>query len=529
MIVKKVAAKKATKSSYKALANYILDLKNNMEKVETYYFSNCSYTEIDHNILEIENTQSLNQRVQQDKTYHLIVSFQEDENPSDEIIQDIENELLSSLGLEDCQRLSVIHTNTNNKHIHVAVNLIDPVTHKIKNLSFDKLILQRKAAELEIKHNLKITNHIRKTLEEKKNDIDDKTIHTGIVNFKDWVKENAAAEIKKVLADDKSTWKDLYRTLAKYDLELRDRGNGNVISSRSRKLFMKASDISRALSKAKLDKRYGEKDKEALKAIISQIEPINKFELKTNLKLNLWNEYREFEKLKLQEKEKLLSEEKQQRELYKFNVKKKWQVYREKTMKDRTISRQEKQKIYKMINESRKKELSTYQVQFKEQRLEIYSKYKKLSYKDYLINKSLTGNKMALESLRRTNPEIKPDENTFAAVSGKMNNQIFSFGDKIINKDGTVTYKINEESKVLDKGNHLKININNNKSNEILIVLKMAMAKYGNELDITGTDDFKREVIKVVYEHNLNIVFKDQKMQQIKNIHDKKVENGYSY
>jgi len=529
MIVKKVAAKKATKSSYKALANYILDLRNNMEKVETYYFSNCSYTEIDHNILEIENTQSLNQRVKQDKTYHLIVSFQENENPSDEIIQDIEKELLQSLGLEDCQRLSVIHTNTNNKHIHVAVNLIDPITHKIKNLSFDKLTLQRKSAELEIKHNLQITNHTKRTPDEKKNDIDDKTVHTGIINFKDWVKNTVSADIKKVLADDQSTWKDLYETLAKYDLELRDRGNGNVISSRSKKLFIKASDINRELSKAKLNERYGEKDKEALKAIIDKIEPTHKFELKPNMKSNLWDEYREFEKLKLQEKEKLLAEEKQQRELYKSNIKKKWQLYREKTMKDRTISRQEKQKIYKMIKESRKKELSTFQIKYKDQRLAIYSKYKKLSYKDYLINKSLTGDQIALESLRRIKPEIKPGENTFAAVSGQMNNQIFSLGEKIVNKDGSITYRINDESRVIDKGNHLKININNSKSNEILTVLKMAIAKYGNELDITGTEDFKREVIKTVQKYNLNVKFKDEKMQVIKNISNKKDGNSYSY
>ncbi len=529
MIVKRVPSKKATKSSYKALANYILDKSNNMEKVESYYFSNCSYTEIDHNILEIENTQFLNQRAKQDKTYHLIVSFQEDENPSNEIIQDIEKELLSSIGLEDCQRLSVIHNNTNHKHIHIAVNLIDPISHKIKNLSFDKFTLQRTAAELEKKHNLKITNHTRLNQEEKEKKIDDKTIHTGVINFKDWVKNTAAADIKKVFADDKSTWKDLYKTLAKYDLELRDRGNGNVISSRTQKLFIKASEISRELSKAKLDKRYGSKDKEALQAIINQTESIHKFESKTNLKSTFWNEYKELEDSKHQEKVKLLDQEKIERERLKLNVKKKWQLYREKTMKNRTISKQEKQKIYKMINESRKKELTNFQNKFKDQRAEIYSKYKKLSYKDYLINRSLSGDKKALEALRKSKPKIDPGENTLAAVEKKENNQIFSFGDKIINKDGTVTYKINEESRVLDKGNHLKVNINNNRSNEILTVLKMAIAKYGNELDITGTEDFKREVIKTVQKHNLNIVFKDQKMQLIKNIHDKKVENGYSY
>ena len=198
-------------------------------------------------------------------------------------------------------------------------------------------------------------------------------------------------------------------------------------------------------------------------------------------------------------------------------------------MKDRTISRQEKQKIYKMINESRKKELSSFQMKFKDQRLDIYSKYKKLSYKDYLINRSLSGDEEALEALRKSKITINPGENILSAVEKKENNQIFSFGDKIVNKDGTVTYKINEESKVLDKGNHLKININNNKSNEILTVLKMAMAKYGKELDITGTEDFKREVIKTVQKYNLNVKFKDEKMQVIKNISNKKDGNSYSY
>lgn len=530
MIVKRVPSKKATKSSYKALANYILDKSNNMEKVESYYFSNCNYTEIDHNILEIENTQVLNQRAKQDKTYHLIVSFQEDENPNDEIIQDIENELLQSIGLEDCQRLSVIHNNTNYKHIHIhiAVNLIDPINHNIKNLSFDKDTLQKKAAELEKKHNLKITNHVKRTPEEKKKDIDDKTIHTGIINFKDWVKENAAVDIKKVLIDDKSTWKDLYETLAKYDLELRDRGNGNVISSRSKKLFIKASEISRELSKSKLDKRYGQKDKGVLRAIIDKIEPIDKFEPKTNLKSNLWDEYRELEKTKFQEKVNLLVEEKLEREQYKLKAKKKWQLYREKTMKERTISRQEKQKIYKMINESRKKELSTYQMKFKDQRSEIYSKYKKLSYKDYLINRSLSGDEKALEILRKKELKVKESDNLIGKKQ-VANNQVFKGFDKQISKEGVVTYFLDDESKVLDKGDHFKINIKNYKSNEVLTVLKMAIAKYGNELDITGTEDFKREVLKTAKEHNLNIVFKDERMQQIKNIQDRKIEAGYFY
>ncbi len=528
MIVKKVPAKKATKSSYKALANYILDKSNDMEKVESYWFTNCSYTEIDHNVLEIENMQQLNQRAKQDKTYHLIVLFQEDENPNDEIIQNIENELLKSIGLEDCQRLSVIHNNTNHKHIHIAVNLVDPLTLKMKNLSFDKLTLQRKAAELEKKHNLKITNHLKTTNEPKEKKIDDKTIHTGVINFKDWVKETALEDIKTVIADDKSTWKDFYTVFAKYDLELRDRANGYVISSRSRKLFIKASDVHRELSKAKLDKRYGFRDKSVLKAFIAQIEPKYKFELKPNLGSNLWDEYRQVEKQKELEKIKLLDQEKFQREETKAKVLKKWQLYREKTMKDRTISRTEKQKIYKMISISRKNELNNIQSKFKDQRMDIFSQHRKLSYKDFLMNKSLAGDEKALELLRKKETKTKQSGNTIGKET-ESNHKVFNSFEKRVSKDGVVSYILDNESRVLDKGDHFKINIKNNRSQEILTVLKMAIAKYGNELDITGTEDFKREVLKAAKEHNLNIKFKDEKMQLIRDIQSRKIGNGYSY
>jgi hypothetical protein len=525
MIVKKVPAKKATKSSYKALANYILDKSNDMEKVESYWFTNCSYTEIDHNVLEIENMQQLNQRAKQDKTYHLIVSFDETENPSEEVLQDIEEELLKSIGLEDCQRLSVVHGNTNNKHIHIAINLIDPHTLKYTNTSFDKLTLQRRAAELEKKHNLVITNHVKKTPEEKASELDDKTIHTGMINFKDWVKETVTEDIKKIIANDKSTWKDLYECLAKYDLELREHGNGYVISSKSQKLFIKASDVHRELSKGKLNKRYGEINKEILKATIEETTPISKFGEKTILKSSLWDEYREKEKQKDQDKRLALINEKKDRLKVIDLINKKWQLQRDKTMKNKSISRLEKQKIYKMIKESKTKEIEAARDRFKEQRNNAYTDYKKISFKDFLINKALEGDQDALKSIRKQKTSINPSDNTLSAVDKKENNQIFTFGNKMVNKDGSITYNIDEKSKVIDKGDHLKVSINNNKSNEILTTLKMAIAKYGNELDITGTESFKREVLKAVKEHNLDVSFSDKSMQQVNQAQRESIEN----
>lgn len=527
MIVKVVPAKKATKSSYKALANYILDIKNDMKKVESYFFTNCSFTETENNILEIENTQALNQRAKQDKTYHLIVSFQEDENPSDELIGEIEEEFMKAIGLENCQRLSAIHNNTKNKHIHIAVNRIDPLTYKFIDKFQDMPILQKKAEEIEIKYNLKKDNHITQDKQKSNNkkQENDYTVHTGMINFKEWVKVNVKDDIKKILNDKTSTWSDINRTLAKYDLSLRERGNGYVITSNSQKLFIKASDVHRELSKAKIEQRYGKQDKELLKAIIEEVNPIKKFGKETTLKSSLWEEYREIERKKERVKIVLQREEKATREKEYLLLNEKYRLRRENLKKNRAISKIEKKKLYNSLKLSREKEFLNARTKFKEQRDTIFKDYKKQSFKDFLITRAMSGNEKALDSLRRGKPLKKEDDNTLSALGENKDNKIFLFGDKMVNKDGTITYNINDDSKVFDKGTFIKVDIRDNKEDEILTILKMAIAKYGNELDITGTEQFKKEVLKTVQKHSLDISFKDSTMQDINKANNEAILN----
>jgi len=104
--------------------------------------------------------QDLNQTAKSDKTMHLIVSFQENEKPTKKILQNIEKELLKSIGMEEHHRLSVTHINTNNFHMHIAINRIHPETHKLIDPWQSKKKLDKKAIELEEKHKLKRDNHI---------------------------------------------------------------------------------------------------------------------------------------------------------------------------------------------------------------------------------------------------------------------------------------------------------------------------------------------------------------------------------
>jgi hypothetical protein len=239
-VIAKQVDKKISKGSFKGLADYILDRTHDGAKVEEYEFTNCPFDAVDDNIQFIQETQK-DSRSEKNKTMHIIVSFPEGEKPSKEILKDIEKELMRTLGMEEHQRLSVTHTNTNNFHMHIAINKIHPISKHIINPYQSKKKINNKAAELEVKHKLQKTNHtpndIRKEAgiifeDMQYNKSKDIEIHSGVDSLLTWMKEEVLGDIKEVLKDPKSSLEDLHQVLADYNLELKPRGNGIVIADK---------------------------------------------------------------------------------------------------------------------------------------------------------------------------------------------------------------------------------------------------------------------------------------------------------
>ena len=160
MIAKRSPTPKGKGSSFSRLASYITDEKSNGEKVGFTKVTNCSFDEIDLAVREIEHTQDMNTRAKSDKTYHLIVSFRSGESPTEEQLADIEQVVCEGIGLGDHQRLSATHTDTDNLHIHIAINKIHPETLNLIEPFYDKYKLSELCKELEIKHDLEQDNHI---------------------------------------------------------------------------------------------------------------------------------------------------------------------------------------------------------------------------------------------------------------------------------------------------------------------------------------------------------------------------------
>lgn len=494
MIIKKVLSKKQTNSSFKGLSNYILDTNNNhakiladymldqnnnMEKVESYYFSNCSFEKDEDNINEIINTQKLNTTTKQDKTLHLIVSFQEQEKPTIETMREIEKEIAKSLGMEEHQRLSVVHSNTNNLHIHIAINKINPKTLKVVNPFNDVKILQETAVKLEKKYNLALDNHI--TNKEKKQN--KYNTHTMTYNFESWVKEKISDKVSELLQENTTTFNDIKKLLAEYDLEFRERRNGFVIASKSNKLFCKASSVHRQLSKQNLQKRFKNLDLNIDTINITPKEKFNKFESFT--RSILWEKYQE------NEKEKSI---KLQQELAEIRLK--------------------RNEFRKYINSSKSniKNFNFVKNQrdiFKNQTREIYKKYKKKSYRDFLLDEAYKGNKEAIKILQyKNNKRLKEQDND--VLQGNIKEYQLYEKPFYITKEGFIVYK-NNLNKIIDKKDHIKIVFNDKEKEEqtILNALKIAMQKYDN-LKINGNNEFRNKVINLVVKNNLEVTFEDK-------------------
>ena len=146
-----------------------------------------------------------------------------------------------------CQRISVVHGDTDQLHIHVAANIVNPVTGRLANIHMDYKRRADACVDLEAKHGLLATNH-----EPRKRGLGPAP-EVAIVADIEPLAEYARRECPD-LGSAKS-WEELHEQLARAGLTIQRRGAGMVIASDTNRV--KASTVDRALSQAALIKRLG--------------------------------------------------------------------------------------------------------------------------------------------------------------------------------------------------------------------------------------------------------------------------------
>ena len=249
MIIKKINKRAGITDNFGSLVDYLTDTQNKSNRVSEIRITNCNTNNLDFAKLDVLATQQMNKRSKKDKTYHLLISFDEKDRPlSKQELQAIEDKVCKDLGFEKHQRISVFHNDTNNPHLHIAINKVDPKKYTVKDPYRDHLTMAKTASEIETKYNLTSTNHSKKytVSEVQANDFEKQQ---GIESFKTYM-QRLVPEIKN-----KNSWSDLHSFLATNGIQIKKRANGLVFISNNTRI--KASTINRDFCLSKLEKRLG--------------------------------------------------------------------------------------------------------------------------------------------------------------------------------------------------------------------------------------------------------------------------------
>ena len=274
MIAKKIPNPK--KSSSKAaraggLVDYIHEptLENDQEKCIHFEAVNFMTDTLEAQKMEmialsLEGTRS------KDPIDHWVLSFRADEHPTKEQARDAVAIFVRHCGLDGHQYVYGLHDDTQNKHIHIAVNRVHPETLQVIkiNKGFDREAAQQAIALIEHaqgwqkeagarydidQDGLPVRWHLApqkplgvsaraKTME----------LHTGEKSLERVVKEVAGPIIKGA-----TSWRELHDRLGAVGIQFEREGSGAKVYVGTAPVGIKASTIDHKASFAQLQKRLG--------------------------------------------------------------------------------------------------------------------------------------------------------------------------------------------------------------------------------------------------------------------------------
>jgi len=504
MISKRVTMNHGGKSSFSRLTNYLLNSQGKEFRVGSISITNCQSETPEWAALEIETTQSLNQRATGDKTYHLIISFPEGETPKTEALKSIESEMCNALGYGEHQRISVAHQDTDNFHIHIAINKIHPVRLTMHEPYRDYRIRDNVCLALEKKHSLQPDNHKKKrTLAEGR--AQDMENMRGRESLLSWVRKHCAEAVKEA-----ETWQQLHETIAKYDIKLVPQGAGLVFKSGSG-IALKASTVSRDFSKAKLEKRLG-----CYRAIEGQAsEPEVKYQDEPVQRgphsAELFAEYTKAKsegralqsqaiKGAIQKREKLIAASKRSANL------------KRQALRTLTRGRTAKRLVYMRINRSLQNEIMSIREEYAKERNKIKSQHLLPGWNDWLRKQATQGNDKALQVLR--SQRSKPSQgNCIGLPQHKKDNQTPGIRAHGVTRKGTIIYQLHGQA-VRDDGEKL-ILPPQPKEETLIATLSLAKIQYGENLELSGDPAFRTQIAKIAGKNSMGVNFTDIHSQKV--------------
>lgn len=567
MISKAIPMRNVAKSSFSELAKYIENPQNKQERIEFVRVTNCQQQNIlDAAKYEIEPTQKLNQRSTDDKTYHFVISFRAGEHPSQNVLDAIEDRMCAALGYEDHQRVSAVHNDTDNLHIHIAINKIHPETYNIHTPFNDFKTHTAMCELLEKEFGLEHDNHkAQKKLSENK--AADMERHSGKESFLGWVQRECAEQILNA-----SSWRELHQTMQQNGLELRQKGNGFVITGPD-ELGVKASSVDRALSRASLEKKLGSFEPSTahqpafkpspeilkkrfgaaggikqpgdrppqirLKRTVT-LEEIPTLEINSGKRYQgkplgtggqgtseLYGHFQSEQQRLTASRHEALRLAKVRRDCLVEKAKRNGRLKRSviKLMSGPGVN---KRHLYSLVSKTLASEISRANAIYKKDRQDAYDIHTKRTWADWLQFKASKGDDEALKTLRQRNAQAaRKQANIVHGDQVKKDGRIPGLKPDSVTKEGTIIYRVGE-SAIRDGGKLLDVSRDAGEDG-LHAALLMAKHRYGNTLQVNGSFEFKKRIVAVAASRELDVKFADPELEKLREILNRKAVRHRDY
>jgi len=521
----------ADPASWTRLNAYILDTAHQGEKVAWARATNCQADDPGWAVKEILATQARNTRSRGDKNYHLVVSFPEGERPTREQIEDIEDRLCAAIGFEEHQRVSAVHQNTDNWHLHAAINKVHPRTFRNIEPFRDHYRLQEACAELEIRHGLTREPHTTEPEQGRgagpkvPGRAADFEAQHGRQSFLRWVRKTAAPALL-VARDSGRGWGGLHNAAARFDLEFKPRGAGLAIGHRGdARLHVKASDVDRGLS---------------LKAMTDALGPFIPPDRAASVDVTasytkppptgpLYEAFKQERETALAARGTALTKLHQQHVAYAQRLA---VYYRNRFRQERQtgLSGYLKRDAFQHIADQQRKDRGDRVRREADERRDVRARHPIPTWQGYLEAEAAKGSDTALAALRdRLQRRTRIETQILQAQDAEdARHIVYQHLRPAVRRDGRVIYRTADGGIVSDEARSIRVN--EVTTGAAFLALSLAADRFGHRpLTVNGTQDFRMQVAKLAGIEGLNIRFSDDSLEQhralAQNAHKNRVEH----
>lgn len=508
---------------------------------------------------EMNAVAAQNARVK-DAVYHIVLSWPANESPTDAQAFECGAHAVGAVGMADHQYVFAVHRDTDNTHLHIAVNRVNPNTFRAVYPDRDYFKLDRAMRELELKYGWQHDNGPYAVFERNGHVVIDWASKSPSTNGK---RPTPAADMERhadqeslfsyargeprkallsALKNEQLTWRQLHNLLARYGLELREKGQGFAIYdlNSAGTTPIKASDMHEELGRARLIKRLGafEPSRSTTSAVLTYDKDRSP---KRDPKMR---EERRQERAQARRELRARYGEYKSAFVYRrldpATVRQRFSDIREAARRKRREIRETvpdaaaRNVLYSVVAFETLRERDRLRREIRKERQALYADptNRRLSYREWVEQQAATGDSAAIGQLRGfVYSEKRRARELGRALANNDADGVIHVDDVDpvarnvtnglhfhVRRDGAVVYRWGDgRDAFIDLGRRIDV-LAKGASDEISIAtaLRLAAEKYGGAFELTGSEQFKRRAIALMVEHGIDARLRDGEQEALR-------------